>query len=302
MEALVRFILLRKIFETIKDILKKDSSSWVFVSLLFLLIFIDQVSKKWIFHEHVIYNENLLLGINFGGIEEVLKHNIYSLVLSACIFFYILAILTIRKEQKILKYGITILLSGVFSNIFDKLYTGHVIDFIRVPISKNQVFFLNGADILQTIGWLVIGYTIFQMRKVIWRNVENRSQVFVSTFRKEQVEFILYVSLILVCAGLYATLFVPYYFSKIQLDAEEMRVVLVFKKYFIVTYSILAFLLFIVTIYVSNKIYGPVYAFTNRMREAIRTSQPSKFSLRKGDQFKELESLYREIVQKISKH
>ena len=70
---------------------------------------------------------------------------------------------------------------------------------------------------------------------------------------------------------------------------------------FIITYSIMAGFIFLLTLFLSHKIAGPLYRFRIHMREAQKTNlaHQKNISFRKGDFFLELEEEYNLLIKSL---
>ena len=56
-------------------------------------------------------------------------------------------------------------------------------------------------------------------------------------------------------------------------------------------------------VYISNKIYGPVYAFKKYVKEVFVSGEPDRpFNLRKGDHFNDLQDLAGQLKDKYGKN
>lgn len=122
-----------------------------------VLIIIDQVSKilvKNYFHEsttnniiniRLIENTGMAFGINGGNTKNI--------ILTSFILLIIFNFIRTQKEllDKKTSVAISLILSGGFSNLIDRIVRGGVVDFISI---KNFPIF-NIADCYIVIGWFL---------------------------------------------------------------------------------------------------------------------------------------------------
>lgn len=142
----------------------KNERLWSFVFWFLSLVFLDQISKYWVFnfgHEGV----SVFLGRPFVGIT--LFYNQYfafSLpfdpILIYIIYFFVLAVIAIhlylnfRKFSKYEYIGWLLILAGGVSNIVERMIQGSVQDFIYIA---GGIF--NFADIYIILGLLILLFT-----------------------------------------------------------------------------------------------------------------------------------------------
>ena len=198
------------------------------------------------------------------------------------------------------RWGLTFVFAGAISNMANKILHSHVVDFIRFKFNSIAIYF-NIADIAQTIGWGIIIYEIIIFRKIIWRALEQR-KVFI-VLKKEQYSFILYSLWIALCTFLFISFIGLDFLNKMHgaPDLQQDQIVALFPRYAI--YMMVAFLIpvFVLAIYFSNKIYGPIYAFEKHLKALINNEPSREFKLREGDQLKRLEKMAQSIAQKLKK-
>ena len=296
--------------------LKHKTNTLLTVFLLFLVL-TDQAAKyfllKWLPHQvsdtgpgfslSRVFNEGFVLNIHIKGVDPLFIAIIFILLLSTFIFFYVSALRWLGESFRIIKFGLTVLAGGVFSNILDKIRHGEVLDFIKFQLTRDAGgLFFNTADIFQTIGWIILIYGIIKSRKKLWRTVERRSSFLIDDLhiRKYQMEFISYILWIMACVGLSIFLISGklFAFSKSIPPAEMPYLISKFVTYYFVMYLIFTVLIMGLTVYFSNKIYGPVYSIKRYLKSLMKEETPPDLKLRKKDQFKEME----ELVSKLKDH
>jgi len=84
---------------------------------------------------------------NYGFLFGILKNNIFFCVLTIIILLFLIYFY-ISKKDIYLKISLIFIISGVLSNLIDRLYLGYVIDFINLGFWPS----FNLADIYNIMG------------------------------------------------------------------------------------------------------------------------------------------------------
>tara|TARA_B100000676_G_scaffold300439_1_gene346123 strand:+ start:532 stop:1026 length:495 start_codon:yes stop_codon:yes gene_type:complete len=153
----------------------KNSNKILFinVSLVFLIFLIDRISKIYVINldkkllSSEIYTSkflNISLVWNEGiafGLFSFNKENFYD-ILTGLIFLIIFGIIYISFRSKgFQRFSYLMILGGAFGNVFDRVTTRSVPDFIDFHVGNFHWFIFNIADIFITIG--VIFMIIFEL-------------------------------------------------------------------------------------------------------------------------------------------
>ena len=113
-----------------------------------LLIIIDRLTKIFFREKNFsIFNYSENYNLAFG----ILKNNIFIIILTLIIIFILISLYLKNKNSKI-RLSLILILSGVISNLVDRIFLGYVIDFIDLgfwPI-------FNLADLYSTIGVILL--------------------------------------------------------------------------------------------------------------------------------------------------
>jgi len=153
----------------------KNSNKILFIniSLVFLIFLIDRISKIYVINldkkllSSEIYTSkflNISLVWNEGiafGLFSFNKENFYD-ILTGLIFLIIFGIIYISFRSKgFQRFSYLMILGGAFGNVFDRVTTRSVPDFIDFHVGNFHWFIFNIADIFITIG--VIFMIIFEL-------------------------------------------------------------------------------------------------------------------------------------------
>jgi len=284
------------------------------LTVLIVLLVLDQLSKYLALHflpleggflgfslEETTRNYALIFGWDFKA--NPLFISIYlTAIFCILICAYILSLIFIPKNFHYLQTGISIMFAGFSGNYINKITNGFTLDFIKwsAPVSKWNIYF-NLADIFQTVAWVFILLQFFFSRKYLWKISEKRSQFLI--MKNSQIKFIGQATFIFFCMSFFF-LFMNYQFLNLLENIDIHQVKEVGQSFF--KYSFFVLLLFCIFMtafftYLSNKIYGPLYAFDKYIKSLLKGEKPKDLKLRKNDQLTHLESLAKEIKNKLDK-
>ena len=245
-------------------------------------------------------NYNLIFGLNFIS-DSLFINTFLTAVFCLFLFYYILSLSFIPKVFYHLQIGITVLFSGFTSNLMNKLLSGYVTDFIKWTPSQTLSFYFNLSDVFQTIAWVLIFSQFFFLKKHMWRKEEKRKQLII--MKAQQLQFAGYSALAFLSISSFFLLLTYQFLGLIELtDFANIRQIS--SSFFMYSFFILLLLCLSIGIfflYLSNKIYGPLYAFERYIKALINGEKPEDLRLRKNDQLKHLEKLARDIKDSIKK-
>lgn len=247
-----------------------------------------------------IKNYGLIFGWDFGS-NDLLINISLSAVFCLFLFYYILSLVFIPKNFYHLQTGISVLFSGFTGNVINKIANGYIIDFISWSPSQSLNMYFNTADVFQTLGWLLILMQFVFLRKYLWREGERRKQLFV--MRIYQLKFVGYCVLAFFCLSFFFLLLNYQFIGFVEdMDFYTLKQAgsFFFQYSFFILFLFWTFIL-IFFIYLSNKIYGPLYAFEKYIKALIKGENPKDLQMRKNDQLKHLEDLAKEIKESLNK-
>ena len=146
-------------------ILKNLDKKFLINSFLVLLIFLfDRISKIYVIYldekflgseifSSKYLNINLIWndGVAFGlfSFEKSSLYNVLTLMIVAII---VAIIFMTAKAEGIKKYSLVMILGGASGNVFDRLFSRSVPDFIDFHIGNFHWFIFNIADVFITLG------------------------------------------------------------------------------------------------------------------------------------------------------
>ena len=292
------------------DFLKKYKNIFINFILVFILIILDQFSKQLATGisgsgfsllgfslEAPIKNYGLIFGLDFSSSALFIKPALTAIFVMV-LFYYVVFLLYAPKKFYYLQIGLSLLFAGFTSNLINKFVNFYVLDFIKwSPFS----LYFNLADIFQTLGWIAIFSQIIKLKNHIWKKNERRKSFLV--MKKFQIQFLAYCSSIFVLVSAFFLILNYQFMNFIDLSSTQEFKELGF-AFFTYSFFILVIVYFSVGLfflYFSNKIFGPVYAFERYMRRLLDNKEDVKedLKLRKHDQFKQLETLAKDIKNKL---
>ena len=283
--------------------------------LVIALVALDQLSKYSALHfltspsegsllgfslQAPIKNDHLIFGLDAGS-GRLLINTFITAVLCLCLFYYALSLVFIPKALSYLQIGISILFSGFTSNLINAIAQGYVLDFIKWSPSQTIGIYFNLADIFQTIAWPVILLQFFLLKKYIWKEKEKRKRLLVMT--TDQFQFIGYSALTFFCISTFFLILNYQFLGFIEvINFSNIRPISnSFFKYSFFMLLLLSVFVGTFFLYLSNKIYGPIYAFEKYVKALLNGENPKDLRLRKHDQFKHLEDLAKDIKENLKK-
>jgi signal peptidase II len=132
----------------------------ILIGVAFLLL--DRLTK-W----HLLNNPNLYSG-DFLKLKLFSNKGFYffsfgentNLIISVVAAFILILLFTFVAKEKVLPFGVLLIMVGGMSNLFDRIYYGFVIDFIWIKIFPISIF--NIADVLIIFGLICL---LFNLKK-----------------------------------------------------------------------------------------------------------------------------------------
>jgi lipoprotein signal peptidase len=234
-------------------------------------------------------NKGFFLG-SFGANSPLLRivfaASFLGLIYTTSLFIYFY----LSPHLTRLKSGLSFLLTGFSSNIFEKVTVGHVVDYISLNLPYLNKTFFNLADTLQAIGMVLIIWDLFTKQNIIWfpTNVRRKiliNQPFQFSFIRKICALLFTVSLTL---GLLSYAFIYQLMESSSLPPENTYEVL---KMFLISYLCLMVMTFLLSSFFllkfSHQIVGPLFALLKFLKQQPAEG-PLKF--REGDYFKDFEA------------
>lgn len=255
--------------------------------LLFcVLVLVDQLTKKW---GAGLSSYHLNHGVMFGMLKDssfFLRLTTLASIFGFLFSIYLIFTYILSSKLKVMKWGMTFLISGVFGNVLDKIILGASIDFIPMGL-----FVFNVADIFQWFGAGIILYKVFKKEDVIWYPGNKRGKVLV--FRREQFKFSAKLTLAVLCSslifGIFSFSFVQAVLFENSINRSQYLV------HFGISYLFLTLIfgtvVFLCGLVLSHRTAGPIYSFIGYLDDLIKGKNSKSFKLREGDNYLELEDV-----------
>lgn len=259
-----------------------------------ILVCIDQISKN-IGHNLQTYH------LNYGIMLGLLKDSsfFFRLTTLSSIFgflfsIYIILLYLLRTKLRLFKFGLTLLISGIFGNILDKIILGASVDFIPIDLFNLSIR-LNIADIFQWAGAAIIIYQITLKEHLLWHPENKRSQFLL--FKKEQIRFSYKITAAVLCSSL---IFGIFCFSFVRAILLENKINAPhYFSHFTISYVfftlIFGTIVFFSGLLLSHKTAGPIFAFIKHVNQLLDGERNGEFKLREGDNYRYLEDVAKKI-------
>ena len=294
--------------------MKKKDWLWVLIPLA-LVIFVDQFSKSLalksihdysygFLHFSLHFNRGAMLGL-FSDLPPVLRIVSLSTGGAFLLFSFIIVQYLLPTRSMILRVGMSILIGGILGNVIDRTLWGHVVDFLVIGNRKLSTGVFNLADVLQWVGYFMMGYAMIRDREKLWPKNNLRKHAWIDPKFQLRYCFIMVTcglgfSLI---SGVFSYTFIK--FIVIELIGKNQRLLDQFLIPFVFTFSIVSIaftaFLFMIGKQLSHRIVGPVYAFERFVQDFIE-GKTDNLKLRKGDEFKQLERVAETIAKELKSH
>tara|TARA_R110002072_G_scaffold94449_1_gene208671 strand:+ start:440 stop:928 length:489 start_codon:yes stop_codon:yes gene_type:complete len=138
------------------------------LGLAFLVIVLDQISKWWVLTDimnpprviEVTPFANLVLvwnrGVSFGLFNTRSDYGPWILAAVAVGVSAILAVWLFRGPERIVGWGIGLILGGALGNVIDRLVHGAVVDFVDLHVAGAHWPAFNVADSAITVGAVLL--------------------------------------------------------------------------------------------------------------------------------------------------
>ena len=137
---------------------------------IILLIILDIISKKIVFYYLSLNSFKSILpvldlthihnyGISFGLFAGTLSS--WMIILFTSVITILIIYFLLQTSNNVEKWGLTLIIAGAISNIFDRLINNYVLDFIYLHYKDFYWPAFNFADIYITFGVMMILFQIF---------------------------------------------------------------------------------------------------------------------------------------------
>lgn len=288
---------------------------WLIVYLTVVFIFgLDQVTKAWAlrniyqlemygFWGFILHrNPGAILG-TFAGLPPLLR--VVSLSTAGAFLIFLFGILQylLPKPLMALRLGMSVLLGGILGNVWDRMTTGAVIDFILIRAFGWTSPAFNLADALQWVGYALIVYSLLTKAHEIWPDQNERRTVWINP--SFQLKYCFVLSLIGLSFAIVSGVF-SYSYLQITIDdlvigppqAMEDRFLIPFFQTYLIMTGVFLLGLFVLGRILSHRIAGPLYAFEKYLEDIV-DGKERNLKLRSGDEFKHLEQVAEKIRLKL---
>lgn len=202
-------------------------------------------------------------------------------------FLYLFLMYIIPTAARLIKYGISLLVGGIFGNVIDKIIYGRTVDFIPFSFRDIHVVF-NMADLFQWVGAAMILFMIFKRDKLIWFPDSSRQNYLINP--REQFGVAINYTLVALATSLMLGIFSFAYFRTVMISMglrSENLMLSYFLAYLILT-LLFCSMSFLTGIILSHRSSGAIYAFEKYL-DHLMEGGDRKFTLRDSDNHKHLE-------------
>ena len=215
--------------------------------------------------------------------------------------FFVLNWIWAEKQMGI-RIGSAFFTAGIMGDGTDILIFKNIVDWINV---FNRSF--NLTDLYVLVGVFLILFFYIKNRKIFFSS-EGKTLRRQLIIEKDQYSFCFYflfpylvftVALFTFFFSFLKIIFHKFIPTEVGMQSE---LTMVFSILFLMLSLCFLLILFAFTLYLSNKLYGPIYAFKKYIRELLKKGRVERpFKVRKGDYFTDLPDLAEELKSQLSK-
>lgn len=208
------------------------------------------------------------------------------------------------SRSLLLRNGLSILLGGILSNVFDRIYYGYVVDFLILGwLNSLSSGVFNIADALQWVGYGMMAVGVFKDREKLWPKHDTRTGAWINwSFQLRYSMVFVAIGLgFAIIAGVYSYTFLRFIVMDISSGHIPRNPSDILRPWLLI-YGLVslgfAIILFLVGKSLSHRMAGPIYAFERYIKDVIG-GESKKLQLRSSDEFKNLEHLAEMIVEEL---
>ena len=281
---------------------KKDWS--ILTGILILLCVCDQLSK-WLALKILSGKTAILWSVGFATHQQHLLSEDVNIIqhmaaIPSAIFgililflFFVLNLIWTDKLFK-LRISMAVLTAGFLCDSMDKIFSKGTIDWIVIfnnYISLNDIYILIGS--IFTIFFFIKNYST-----IFYKNTIRKKMI----IEKDQYTFCAYILLSFLIFMIGFGMFFITAFKIVSGHVEaissnnQASLMFIFSLSFIMLSICFLLIISIFTVYLSNKIYGPIYAIKKYIKEVLLSEDNNRpLNLRKDDHFSELSDLINQL-------
>lgn len=264
--------------------------------ILVISILADQLTKRWGMTLSTLhFNQGFIMGL-YANLPDNIRIVALGCFAGLVFFLYVFLMYIIPARASILKYGLSLLVGGMFGNVIDKIIYGKTIDFIPF---NGSVF--NFADVFLWIGVGLVLFVIFGKEKLVWHPDSMRGNYLI--WPKEQYKVGLNFALVVFSCSLILGIFSFSFFNTSVspfITNKEHLMLTYFLTYILIT-LLFCSMAFLAGIVISHKSAGPLYAFELYVDDLIE-GKDRKLTFRDGDNYRDLEQVADRLRDYINKH
>ena len=214
-------------------------------------------------------------------------------------FFFLFFVLNMILVQRLmgLRIGVALFVAGMAGESMDIIFREGVLNWIYLL----NIHF-NLSDVYIFTGVILTLFFCFKDYSLIFQKNNLRSKMLIE---KDQYKFcwqVLLPYLLLICAYfVFSISFIKIVINRFVSDGAVLQsnIVTIFLILFCILSLCFLFIALTWTVYLSNKIYGPVYAFKKYIKDVLLNGEKDRpFKLRKGDFFTDLPDLSQKLKDK----
>ena len=279
---------------------------WILFSFIFPC-FLDQ-AFKW--STSTLKIEPTIVGIiaffsSFSQVDVLATGSLYTMYIIKAIVFSVAALFVIQLLAVLnalftykhlhFRISLSVIMGGILSILIDHIIHAEIINNIALTPNSNQFYPFNLAVLFICGGLVAFIYPLMKsqnlfkkenIRRNFLLNNKNQNKFLLSVL----IGFTVFYVLTILALGLYLHAGLSVSSTNTELISKVMSS---FYLLVLLVYLLLMVSVFIFSVLLSHRIYGPVYGFENYMRSLFEKKEQKLeyFRTRKKDHFKELEKI-----------
>ena len=256
----------------------------------FGLLFIDQMTKMYA------VDHSAAAQLNAGIITGMLQTapELYRRVFTATIFGLLIFIfaftqsIVIRKSTA-LAITLSIFFSGITGNAIDRMFSGAVVDFIKLG-----TLLINMADLFQWLGLAGSIAVLTIERNRIFHPYDARTRFLINP--QYQIRTAGKYAFASVVTAFLMGIFSYTFLLSVNASTRMPTSLEFFSRAYILISLLFGVIVFLAGLFITQKTAGPIYAF-NRFVDEMIEGKMTVLKLRAGDDFKSLEATARKLLE-----
>lgn len=251
---------------------------------------------------YLIYNHGAMFGL-YSELPNSVKIVFLPTMAAIGMGVYLLFQYLIPGRHLKVRLALSIIMSGILGNVYDRIRYGAIVDFIKFQFGSWISPIFNVADVIQWVGYVILAYAFVRETNLFRPKNYTRKSYLVNEPIQKRFSLLL-STMVLIISGVFAVF--GYTFMKVLMyemalsNNEPAEKLIRYFSFVIVAlgviFSVFAYYLGRI---ISHRFVGPVFAFERFLKETMNGNHV-KFRVRTNSEFKHLEPFADEITARLA--